>query len=84
MSINVQNTSKHFGSFHALDNIELDIEGMSCGHCVAAVDKALRKVQGVKSLAVKVGHAHVEAEDTTSRDAVVAAVEGEGYQVRNR
>ncbi|MBL0920120.1 MAG: sulfate ABC transporter ATP-binding protein [Hydrogenophaga sp.] len=26
MSINVQNISKHFGSFHALDNIQLDIE----------------------------------------------------------
>jgi sulfate transport system ATP-binding protein len=26
MSINVQNISKHFGSFHALDNISLDIE----------------------------------------------------------
>lgn len=26
MSINVQNISKHFGTFHALDNIQLDIE----------------------------------------------------------
>jgi sulfate transport system ATP-binding protein len=26
MSINVQHISKHFGSFHALDNIQLDIE----------------------------------------------------------
>ncbi len=27
MSITVQNISKHFGAFHALDNISLDIEG---------------------------------------------------------
>lgn len=60
---------------------ELSIEGMSCGHCVAAVDKALRKVAGVHSVVVDVGKARVEADDSVSREALVSAIEDEGYRV---
>ena len=64
-----------------MQTIELDVEGMSCNHCVMAVTKALRAVPGVKTLDVRVGHARVEAEDATPRQQLVSAIEEEGFEV---
>jgi len=60
---------------------ELKIEGMTCAHCVRAVDEALREVPGVKSVQVEIGRARVETDDDVGRDALVAAVEEEEYRV---
>ena len=58
------------------------VEGMSCMHCVAAVEKALRAVKGVS--AVKVDLAGKVAEVTLSEDvpdqALLGAVNEAGYQ----
>ena len=63
----------------------LTIEGMSCSHCTAAVEKALSCIPGVRSVKV----------DLDSKSAVVEAVEGvtlielekavtdAGYEVKN-
>ncbi len=60
---------------------ELTIEGMTCGHCKAAVEEALRGVDGVRTVQVDLegGAAQVEGGDV---DALVAAVAEEGYQAR--
>ena len=42
--------------------IVLDIEGMSCGHCLDAVNRALREAPGVSVGAVQMGRAEVEFE----------------------
>ncbi len=60
-------------------NIELKIEGMSCGHCVRAVEQALRETPGVTAVEVSVGHARVEGD--VERAALVAAIEEEDFQV---
>ncbi|HLA62914.1 MAG TPA: cation transporter [Rhodothermales bacterium] len=58
----------------------LKIDGMTCGHCVAAVRNALAEVEGVDVEDVQIGEARVRYdEEKTSRDALVAAVEEEGY-----
>lgn len=59
---------------------ELQIEGMSCGHCVRAVEQALCAVPGVTRAEVEIGRARVEGE--ASRERLVQAVEAEGYRVR--
>ena len=61
---------------------ELSIEGMNCGHCSNAVDKALRAVSGVKEVAVDLAgkKAVVEAEGVAD-DVLKKAVEDAGYQV---
>ena len=64
-----------------MKQIALEIQGMSCDHCVRAVKNALGEVPGVREASVKVGHADVQAEDDTSRDAIVRAIEQEGYRV---
>ncbi len=60
----------------------LALEGMSCGHCVAAVQKALAAVPGVTVEAVKIGSATVafDGGDATL-DAIGAALDDAGYPV---
>ena len=60
--------------------MELKIEGMTCGHCTAAVKKALESVSGVSHADVDLatGRAHVDGRADVSQ--LVAAVQDEGYQ----
>lgn len=60
---------------------ELKIEGMTCGHCVRAVEQALAAVPGVKKAEVAIGTAKVETDAQVARSALVAAIEEEGYRV---
>ncbi|HEX2092998.1 MAG TPA: cation transporter [Longimicrobiaceae bacterium] len=60
----------------------LQIGGMSCNHCVEAVEKALRNRPGVRSATVHLDGGSAEVEYDESRVApeqLVAAVEEEGY-----
>jgi copper chaperone len=67
-----------------MKTIAVDIEGMSCDHCVRAVKNALGGIAGVVDAEVRVGHADVRANDDVARDAVIAAIEEEGYRVPGR
>lgn len=64
-------------------NKTLKIEGMSCGHCTAAVEKALRAVSGVTDVSVDLASktAKVTASGAPSDAALTAAVEDAGYDV---
>lgn len=44
----------------------LHIEGMSCGHCLNAVNRALSSVSGVRIDAVRIGRADVSYDETTT------------------
>jgi copper chaperone len=61
---------------------ELFIEGMGCDHCVKSVDEALRKVEGVETVAVELGHAVVEASAGVDVSELRVAVESAGYQLK--
>ena len=58
---------------------ELSIEGMTCGHCVRAIETALRSIPGVTEVDVSIGRARVEGE--AERETLVRAIEEEGYRV---
>ena len=63
-------------------SMKIEIEGMSCGHCVGAVQRALGEVDGVIVEEVTVGSATVTYDPAkTSVDAVSKAVEKAGYAV---
>ena len=65
-----------------MEKVTLKIDGMSCGHCVSAVTRALRGVDGVKVENVGIGEATVAYEPGTTNEAVIAeAIADEGYQV---
>jgi copper chaperone len=59
---------------------ELRIDGMTCGHCVAAVKKALEKVPGVTGAHVELEAGRAQVEGDPSLAALLAAVQDEGYQ----
>ena len=59
------------------------IEGMSCGHCVAAVSEALRQLPGVDVRQVAVGSASVVLDPAgASTAAVIEAIRDAGYEAR--
>lgn len=60
--------------------IELNIAGMTCGHCKSAVESALKAVAGVLTVEVDLaaGKATVGGEGV-QLEALVAAVADEGY-----
>jgi len=65
-----------------MERITLSIEGMSCGHCVAAVREALAELPGVAVEEVRVGAATVRVDDAHRDGAagsVLAAVQDAGY-----
>ena len=63
-----------------MERVTVDITGMTCDHCVRAVDGALRRVDGVTVEAVTVGQAVVSYEPAAvSRDRITQAIESEGY-----
>ena len=59
----------------------LHIEGMSCGHCLNAVNRALTAVPGVTIDAVRIGRADVSYDETTAGPAdLEAAIAEAGYR----
>ncbi len=60
----------------------LDIEGMSCVHCVRAVVTGLGGVPGVTGADVKIGQAVVDHGPRVSQARLREAVEMAGYKVR--
>jgi len=68
-----------------MDNITLNVSGMSCEHCVKAVNNALSSLAGVKDIAVslkdgKVSFSHDPAK--APLDAIKAAIIEEGYGIK--
>ena len=63
-----------------MNKIELEIEGMSCEHCVAAVTEALGELPGVRVDAVRVGTAQVRYDPgQVSPEQIALAIEDAGY-----
>ena len=63
---------------------ELNISGMTCGHCVTAVAKALRGVPGVEDVQVdlEAGTAVIQGQMDVQALIVAVGEEGYGAQVR--
>ncbi len=64
-----------------MKNLTLHIEGMSCGHCLNAVSKALGAAPGVEIGSVQIGRASVRYDEATTDPAKIAALVDEaGYR----
>jgi copper chaperone len=63
-----------------MTRLTLDVEGMSCNHCVAAVDEALKEVPGVTTTEVRIGSATVDYDPALATvEALLDAVADAGY-----
>lgn len=64
-----------------MGEISLNIGGMSCGHCVMRVKKAIDALSGVSSSEVNVGGAVVQYDEAkVSKEDIIAAIEKAGYK----
>ena len=61
-------------------DVTLHIEGMSCGHCLNAVNGALNSVPGARVVTVQQGRATVQVPSADLTGALVEAVEHAGYR----
>lgn len=67
-----------------MKNITLNVEGMSCSHCVNAVTKAVTALEGVSGVSVDLEGKTVTVDydaDQVSLESVKEAIEEEGYDV---
>jgi Cu+-exporting ATPase len=65
--------------------IQLPIEGMTCGSCVNRIERFLRSTDGVEEANVNLATEMATIRylpDVADRDRLVAAVEAAGYDVR--
>ena len=63
-----------------MERVTILIDGMSCGHCVAAVRRALGAVPGVTVEQIELGSATLAYDaGAASLDRIRAAVRAEGY-----
>ena len=58
----------------------LKVTGMTCGHCVAAVTKALEGLPGVEKADVSLEKAQAIVSGDADTQAMVDAVKEEGYE----
>jgi copper chaperone len=63
-----------------MKQVNLKVAGMTCGHCVKAVEEALSEVPGAKVESVRVGHASVATEDSVPVGVLIDAVSDAGYE----
>lgn len=63
-----------------MEQTTIAIQGMSCGHCVAAVKGALGQLDGVEVREVKVGSATVAYDPhAVTPERITQAIADEGY-----
>jgi copper chaperone len=66
-------------------NVKLRVTGMTCGHCQAKVEKALKGIAGVYSAVIDLpdGEAEIDFnDDTVTTQQLVAAVANAGYAAK--
>jgi len=63
-----------------MTSLQLTIDGMSCGHCVMHVQKALRALDGVDVQDVQIGSASLQYDPAKRTiDEILDAVRDQGY-----
>jgi len=63
-----------------MTSLTLKIDGMTCGHCVMHVQKALRALDGVDVEQVQIGSATLKYDPAKRQlDDILGAIRDEGY-----
>ena len=63
-----------------MQSLTLKIDGMSCGHCVMSVQKALRALEGVQVDQVLVGSAQLQFDPARRQvNEILEAIRDEGF-----
>lgn len=60
---------------------KFNVEGMSCGHCERAVVQAIQSLDTGAQVSVDLAAGTVQVESSLPRQALVEAIQEEGFQV---
>ena len=63
------------------ETLTVTIEGMHCQSCVNRVNHALRRIDGVDVLDVKIGAATLACRSEREKQLIVEAVKNAGFQI---
>ena len=63
--------------------MEITVKGMSCGHCAAAVTKALEELPGVSQVQVDLSSGRVTfaSDNPLSQEELARVIKGAGYEL---
>jgi copper chaperone CopZ len=65
-----------------MDSHNISIVGMSCGHCLQHITRAIHSIPSVKAADVRMGAATVQLLPGASPDPVLWAIRDAGYEAR--
>ena len=60
---------------------QLQVENMSCGHCVGAVTKAVQGIDATAQVQIDLASKSVKVESSGALDSIKAAIVDAGYPV---
>ncbi len=67
-----------------MTSLTLNVPDISCGHCKSSIEGAVGELSGIDAVEVHIDARTVDVsfdDDVVSRDAIVGAIEGQGYEV---
>lgn len=67
-----------------MEKVTLHVSGMSCGHCVKAIEGSVGNLQGVDKVTVDLTNGKVDVEYNSSDlslEAIKETIEDQGYEV---
>ncbi|WP_042458316.1 copper chaperone CopZ [Neobacillus dielmonensis] len=68
-----------------MEKVTLNVQGMSCNHCVKAVEGSVGKLAGVESVKVNLDAAAVDVEfnpNKVSLEQIKETIDDQGYEVK--
>ncbi|MDQ1146244.1 MAG: copper chaperone CopZ [Bacillus sp. (in: firmicutes)] len=68
-----------------MEQVTLNVSGMSCGHCVKAVEGSVGGLQGVKKVDVKLDKGQVDVEfdpSVVTLSTIKETIDDQGYDVK--
>jgi copper chaperone len=68
-----------------MEKVTLNVEGMSCGHCVKSVEGSVGALNGVSSVKVDLENKKVDVEfnkDEVTLDTIKETIDDQGYEVK--
>ncbi|MBT2689979.1 copper chaperone CopZ [Bacillus sp. ISL-47] len=67
-----------------MENVTLKVSGMSCGHCVKAVEGSVGKLNGVEKVSVDLDNGQVQVQydsSSVSLESIKETIDDQGYDV---
>lgn len=62
--------------------LEINVQGMTCGHCVRAIDQAIAVADPQAQVQVELASGRVQVQSSLAPERLLQLIEAEGYAAR--